>query len=70
MRGRAKIARDVFVTRRAFFRADKFRAGNGWRRKNGAIRLQVAARKQNDGQRNASPDCPPDFFAPTVDPSS
>ena len=64
VRSRAKIARDVFVTRRAFFRADKFRAGNGWRRKNGAIRLQVAARKQNDGQCNAPPDCPPDFFAP------
>ena len=32
--------------------------------------LEIAARKQNDGQRNAPPSYPPDFFALTVDPSS
>lgn len=66
----AKIARDLFVTSGALFGSDELRAGNAGRCEQRAIRFEVTARQQNDGERKSTPDCPPEFFALTVDPSS
>jgi hypothetical protein len=63
-----EIARDLFVTRGAFFRADKLCAGNTGRSENRSV--GCAAGKQNDGQRNSSPGRPQQTFAPAEDPSS
>ena len=70
MRRGAEIAHLFFVAGSAFFRADEFRPGNARRRKNGAARFEVAARKQNNGKRRSSSDHPPEFLALTVEPSS
>ena len=63
-----EIARDLFVARRAFLRADKLRARNAGWRQNGSV--CGAAGKQNDGQRYCSSRTPQQAFAPTVNPSS
>ena len=63
-----EIARDLFVARRAFLRADKLRAGDTRRSKDRSV--SRAARKQNDGQRNSSPRTPQQAFTPAEDPSS
>jgi hypothetical protein len=70
MRRRSKILSDGFVTSLARFRADELRPGNAGWCENGAIRLKRAARKENDGERGCSRDCPQQFFALTVEPSS
>ena len=70
MRRRPEIADLVFVAGSALFRPDKLRSWNTGRRENGPIRLERAARKQNDGERGCSPDRPQQFFAFTVEPSS
>ena len=69
VRCRSKIARFVFVAGRAFFTPNKFRSRNIWWRENSAICFKRGARKQNDGQRGCSSDCPQQFLAFTVQPS-
>lgn len=54
---------DRFMTGRAFFRADEFRARNTGRRHDRAARFEVAAGKQNEGERGSSADKPPESFA-------
>jgi len=68
MRGRSKIANDLFVAGGAFFRADKLRARDAGRRENRSV--GGTARKQNDGERDRSSGTPQQAFAPTVHPSS
>ena len=64
----AKVARDIFVTGRAFLRADELRARDTrWSENRSA---GGATGKQNYGQRNCSPSAPEQAFALTVDPSS
>jgi len=63
-----KIPGNRFVTGLACFRTNKLRAGNAGRCEDGAIRLERAARKQNDGQRGCSPNCPQQFLAFTAQP--
>lgn len=70
MGGSRKTFRDCFMTGGAIFRADKFGARDARRRKDGAARLKVAARKQNNGERRTCPYRPPEFFALAVEPSS
>jgi hypothetical protein len=70
MRRRPKIARNIFVTRRAFLGSHELRAGNAGRRKNSAVCFQRAARKQNHGERGHPPNAPKKLFALTVGPSS
>jgi hypothetical protein len=58
------------MARRAFFRADKFRAGNGGRRHDGAVRFEAATGKKDYGERSAAADDPPKFFALPDEPAS
>lgn len=53
-----EITGDRFVTRCASVGTDKLRAGNARGCENGAARFECAARKQNHGERNCSPDAP------------
>ena len=70
MRRRPKIARNIFVTRRAFLGADELCTRDAGWRENRLISFERTARKQNHGERSHSPDAPKKLFAPTVDPSS
>lgn len=70
MRRGSEIACDRFVTRRAFFGADKFRARNAGRREHSAFRFKRAAGKQYDGERNCTPRAPEQLLALTVNPLS
>lgn len=70
MSGRRKTFCDRFVAGGAIFRANEFGARDARRRKDGAARLKVAARKQNNGERRTCPYRPPEFFALAVEPSS
>jgi hypothetical protein len=56
------------MARFAFFRPDELGAGDAWRRENGAIRFERAAREKDYGQRGYSPDRPQDFIALTAQP--
>ena len=55
MRGGAEIAYDISMTGVTRFGTDKFRAGNGGWRNDRAIRVEVAAGKENNGQRERCP---------------
>lgn len=66
--GCTEVAHNLFVARRAFFRADELRAGNTGRSENRAA--GGAAGKQNYGERDCSSGAPQQTFALTVDPSS
>ena len=68
MRRRSEIARDIFVTGFALLRANELRTRNTGRRKNRSA--CGAARKQNDGERDCSPNAPKQLFAFTVHPPS
>jgi len=70
MRGRAKIACDIFVASRALVRADKLSAGNSWRRHDRAICFETAAGKTNQRKAGASTYRPEQMFALPVNPSS
>ena len=50
MRRRPKISHDGFVTRRAFFGADKFRPRNARRRHDGVVRFETTAGKKDDSE--------------------
>ena len=69
VRRRRETFRDRFMARCAFFRADKFRAGNARRREERAARFEIAAGKQDDGERDSAADGPPEFLTLTVEPS-
>ena len=66
--GCSEVAHDLFVTRGAFFRANKLRAGDAGGSEDRAVCR--AAGKQNYGQRDCSPGAPQQALAPTADPSS
>ena len=68
VRGCSKIANNLFVTGRAFLRADKLRTRDAGRSENRSV--GGAARQQNYGERDSSPGAPQQAFALTADPSS
>ena len=68
VRCRSEVTHDLFVTRRAFLRSNKFRAGNAGRGENCSARR--TAGKQNYGERDCAAGAPQERFAPTVDPST
>jgi hypothetical protein len=70
MRRSPKIARNIFVTGLATFRAGELRSRDARWRENSLVCFERAARKQNHGERGRSPGAPKKLFAPTVDPSS
>jgi hypothetical protein len=65
---RAKIARDLFVAFRTFFRTDIFRARNPRRRDNAATAVQTFTGKKNDADCEGDSRAPKQFFAPLMDP--
>ena len=69
MSRRAKIARDCFHDTLRISSEPTNSAPECWRRKNSAV-VSVLHESKMSGQRNSSPDCPPELFALTADPSS
>jgi len=67
---RAEIARNRFMARGAFFRANEFRTGNARRRHDRVTRLEAAAGEQDEGSGRASAGKPPKLFAAADEPSS
>jgi len=70
MSGSSEPLHESFMAGRAFFRADKPRAGNSWRRHHRVGRFQTGAGEEKDGDRGGTSGYPPDFLTVIDEPSS